>query len=83
MAQGLGEVVQGASTKLSPAGLRASADSSATAYSAKPPFSTRLSPYTSSPGRKRATPSPTSATRPAMSEPSVGRAGERRPPMRA
>ncbi len=72
-----------ASTKVSVAGLRASADSGATAYSAKPPLSPRLSPYTSSPGRNVVTPGPTAATRPAMSEPSTRRAGRRMPPMRA
>ena len=72
-----------ASTKVSWAGLWASADSGASVYSAKPPFSLRLSPYTSSPGRNRVTPSPTSSTRPAMSDPSVRQAGNRSPPIRA
>ena len=72
-----------ASANVSSAGLRARADSGATAYSAKPPISARLSPYTSSPGRNRVTPSPTSSTTPAMSDPSVRRAGARSPPIRA
>ena len=64
-------------------GLWANTDSGATAYSAKPPLSARLSPYTSSPARNRVTPSPTASTTPAMSDPSVRRAGERRAPIRA
>ena len=71
-----------ASTKLSSAGLTASADAGATAYSAKPPLRLRLSPYTSSPGSKAVTPSPTASTSPAMSDPSVRRRGRRSPPMR-
>ncbi len=65
------------------AGLWANTDSGATAYSAKPPFNARLSPYTWSPGWNRATPAPTASTTPAMSDPSVRRAGERSPPIRA
>jgi hypothetical protein len=71
-----------ASAKFSAAGFRASTDSGAIAYSAKPPLRLRLSPYTSSPGRNRVTAGPTASTHPAMSEPSVRRAGERSPPMR-
>jgi len=65
------------------AGLGANTDSGASAYSAKPPFNARLSPYTASPRRSPVTPGPTSSTTPAMSDPSVRRAGERRPPIRA
>ena len=72
-----------ASANVSSAGLWARPDSAATAYSAKPPLSARLSPYTSSPGRNRVTPSPTASTHPAMSDPSVRRAGARSPPSRA
>ena len=75
--------IAAASAKVSSSGLWASADSGATAYSAKPPFSWRLSPYTSSPTPKRVTPEPTASTRPATSEPSVRRAGVRSPPSRA
>src|SRR5918997_3114217 len=71
-----------ASANVSSTGLWASAESAATAYSAKPPLSERLSPYTSSPGTNRVTPSPTASTRPAMSEPRTGSAGARTPPMR-
>src|SRR6185369_3921009 len=71
-----------ASAKVNSAGLRASTDSAAIAYSAKPPLRRRLSPYTSSPGRNRVTAGPTASTHPAISEPSVRRAGERSPPMR-
>ncbi len=42
-----------------------------------------LSPYTSSPTANRVTPAPTASTTPAMSDPSVGRAGRRGPPIRA
>ena len=52
-------------------------------YWAKPPIKSRLSPYTSSPTRKRLTPDPTACPRPAMSDPSVRRPGRRRPPSRA
>ena len=72
-----------ASANVSWVGLWASADSGAIAYSAKPPISARLSPYTSSPVRNRVTPCPTSSTTPAMSDPSVRRDGERSPPIRA
>ena len=64
-----------ASANVSPAGLSASTDTGASAYSAKPPLSARLSPYTWSPGRNRVTPGPTSSTTPAMSDPRVRRAG--------
>jgi hypothetical protein len=53
------------------------------AYSAKPPFNARLSPYTSSPTANPVTPGPTASTQPAMSEPNVRNAGVRSPPMRA
>ena len=72
-----------ASANVSPAGLRISTDSGASAYSAKPPISARLSPYTSSPTPNPVTSSPISSTTPAMSDPSVRCAGPRRPPIRA
>src|SRR5580765_1654207 len=65
------------------AGLSASTETGASAYSAKPPLSARLSPYTSSPGRNRVTPGPTSSTPPATYDPRVRRAGRVRPPIRA
>jgi hypothetical protein len=72
-----------ASANVSSAGLWASADSAAIAYSANPPINARLSPYTSSPGPNRVTSVPMASTHPAMSEPSVRFAGVRSPPMRA
>ena len=70
-------------TNESSAGFATSADSAATAYSANPPISARLSPYTSSPSRKRLTPGPTASTTPAMSDPRIRRRGRRSPPIRA
>ncbi len=69
--------------KVSSAGFATRDDSAAIAYSAKPPINARLSPYTSSPGWSLVTPSPTSSTTPAMSEPRTRRLGFRSPPIRA
>ena len=69
--------------KVSWPGLRASAASGASMYSAKPPFSPRLSPYTSSPvGTGSPFPDIVDQARD-VPERSVRRAGNRSPPIRA